>query len=42
MVPYGITLVPLAEDLRGVDPTLLSLFYDNDAAFDGSVRWRAA
>ena len=36
MVPYGITLVPPAEDMRDVDPTLLSPLYANDAAFDRS------
>ena len=41
MVLYGITPVPLAEELRDVDPTLLSPFYDNDVAFDGS-EWRSA
>ena len=35
MVLYGIILAPLAEDLRDVYPTLLTSFYDNDAAFDG-------
>ena len=34
---YGITLVPLAEELRTVDPGILYLFYDDDAAFDGSA-----
>ena len=38
MVLYGITLVPLVEDLRYADPTLMSPFYANDAAFDGSSR----
>ena len=38
MVFYGITLVPLAEDLRSADPGLLSPFYAYDAAFDGSVQ----
>ena len=38
MVLYGITLVPLAEDLRDADPTLLSPFYYNYAAFYGSER----
>ena len=36
MVLYGITLVPLEEDLSYVYPTLLSPFYTNDAAFDVS------
>ena len=35
MVLYGITLVPLAEELRAADPGLLSPFYAEDAAFDG-------
>ena len=35
MVFYGITLVPLAEELRAADPGLLSPFYADDAAFDG-------
>ena len=38
MVLYGITLVPLTEELRAADPGLLSLFYADDAAFDGSTR----
>ena len=36
MVLYGITLVPLAKELRAADPGLLSPFYADDAAFDGS------
>ena len=39
MLLYGITPVPLLEDLRDVDPTLLSPFYDNDAAFD-ELSWQ--
>ena len=35
MVLCGITLVPLAEELRAADPELLSPFYAYDAAFDG-------
>ena len=35
MVLYGITLFPLAEEIRLVDPGLLSLFYADDALFDG-------
>ena len=31
MVLYGITLSPLAEELRLADPGLLSLFYAGDA-----------
>ena len=42
MVLYGITLAPLAEDLRDMEPTLLPPFYFDDAAFDGSVWWSAA
>ena len=38
MVLYGITLSPLAEDIRSVDPGLLSPFYADDAAFDGSAQ----
>ena len=37
MVLYGITLTPLAEELRTVDPGLLSPFYVDDAVFDGLV-----
>ena len=35
---YGITLVPLAEELRAADPGLLLPFYADDAAFDGLAR----
>ena len=38
MTLYGITLVPLAEELRAADLGLLSPFYADDAAFDGSAR----
>ena len=38
MVLYGITLAPLSEELRAADPVLLSPFYADDAAFDGSAR----
>ena len=38
MVLYGITLAPLTEELRAVYLGLLSPFYADDAAFDGSVR----
>ena len=41
MVLYGITLVPLAEELRAADPGLLFPFYADDAAFDGSARQSA-
>ena len=36
MVVYEITLVLLAEELRTADPGLLSLFYADYGAFDGS------
>ena len=36
MVLYGITLVPLAEELRAADMGLLLPFNADDAAFDGS------
>ena len=38
MVLYGITLVPLTEEPQAADPGLLSPFYEDDAAFDGSAR----
>ena len=38
MVLYGITLSSLEEELRDTDTTILSPFYTNDAAFDGSAR----
>ena len=38
MVLYGITLFPIAKELRAVDPGLLSPFYVDDAEFDGSAR----
>ena len=38
MILYGINLVPLKEELRGTDTTLLSPFYSNDVAFDGSTQ----
>ena len=41
MVLYGITLAPLAEELRAVDKGLLSPFHADDAAFDGSARQSA-
>ena len=37
MVLYGITLIPLVEELRATDPGLLSPFYADDAVFDGLV-----
>ena len=42
MVLYGITLVPLTEELRAADPGLLSPFYVDDAEFDGSARRSAS
>ena len=38
MVLYGITLVPLAEDLIAAYPWILSPFYVDNAVFDGSTR----
>ena len=38
MVLYGISLVPLAEELRSADQGLLSPFYADDEAFDGLAR----
>ena len=38
MVLYGITFAPLTEELRDADPTLLSPFYADDAAFYWSAR----
>ena len=38
MVLYGITLVPLAEELCAADLGILSPFYTDDAAFDGSAQ----
>ena len=38
MILYRITLVLLAEELRAAYPGLLSLFYADDASFDGSAR----
>ena len=38
MVLYGITLAPLAEELRVADSGILLPFYADDAAFDGSAR----
>ena len=37
MLLYRITLVPMSEDLRKVDPGLLAPFYADDASFDGLV-----
>ena len=38
MVLYGITLIPLSEELRDADTTIMSPFYANDALFDGLAR----
>ena len=38
MVLYRITLVPLEEELRAADLGILSPFYADDTAFDGSER----
>ena len=38
MVLYGITLVPLTEEVRAADMGLLSSFYADDAVFDCSER----
>ena len=38
MVLYGITLVPLAEELRAADTGLILPFYTDDTAFDGLAR----
>ena len=41
MVLYEINLFPLVEERRAADPGLLSPFYADDAAFDGSARHSA-
>ena len=41
MVLYGITLFPLAEELRAADPGLLLTFYADDAVFNVSARQSA-
>ena len=38
MVLYRITLVPLGGELQKAYPGLLTSFYTDDAAFDGSLR----
>ena len=38
IVLYGITLAPLAEELREIYQRLISLFYADDADFDGLAR----
>ena len=35
---YGINLIRIAEELRAADPGLFSLFYADNAAFDGLAR----
>ena len=42
MVLYRINLVPLADELRDANTTILSPFYSNDVVFDGSERQSAA
>ena len=42
IVLYGIYLVPLVEELRDADTTLLYLSYTDDAVFYGSARQSAA
>ena len=42
MVLYVNLLFPLMKELRDADPTLLSPFYANDAAFDVLARRSAA
>ena len=41
MVLHGITLFPLAEEIRAANPGLLSLFYADDATFEDSARQSA-
>ena len=41
MVFNGITLIPLAEELRAVDSVLLSPLYADDAVFEGLERQSA-
>ena len=36
MIPYKINLTPMDKKLRVADPGILSLFYTDDVAFDGS------
>ena len=38
---YGITLVPLSEELRVSYLVLLSPFYVDNATFNGSAQWSA-
>ena len=37
MLLYGITLTPLARELRAAESGILSSFYVDDVAFDGSA-----
>ena len=42
IILYGITLVPLTDNLMEVDPELLVTFYANDASFNalsGRIKW---
>ena len=41
MVLYRIAFISLAEEFRAADPGLLSPFYMDDAAVDGSARQSA-
>ena len=41
MVSYGITVIPLAEELRAADPGILSPFYADDTSFDGLAQHSA-
>ena len=41
MFLYGITLIPLAKEFKVADPGILSPFYANDSAFDGSAQQSA-
>ena len=41
MVLYGITLVPLDEEPKVADLRYLSIFYADDAVFDGSAQQSA-
>ena len=41
MVLYGITLFPLAEEIRAADPGILSSFYMDDVTFDSSAQQSA-
>ena len=38
MVLYGITLVPLVQELRAADPGLLSLFFADNVTFNSLAR----